>query len=135
MSVRGGVLSPISSDLGRVDAIELTRIWLDGRRKFQARRIEGTKVKDLIKLMRSAKRVRNYASGPSTPKYLMSLYEKGSGNLLGEVSARGNLVQVGSNVGFIPSRSFLEILDEILVGVEEKEIDSSKLAEYMKREE
>lgn len=128
-------LSPtgiISSRLNEVDIIELTKIWLDGRKKYQITSIQGEKVKEIVTLLQSVRPVKNYACGPSTPKYLINLYNRGKGELIGEVKARANLVQVDEIFGYVPSKKLVEILEKSLIGSEEKSLDPAEIEEFLK---
>lgn len=105
-----------------VDSIEVTKFSLTGQKSFQVASIRGQKVKKILDMVKTASKLNEYACGPSVPKYLMSLYGGKPKKLIGEIRARGSIVQLQDQAGYIQSRDFVNTLEASLKGKSKKQL-------------
>lgn len=109
-------------NLNEADVVEVTKVWLDGSQSFQVASLDGPHVHELVQHLRTAKKVRRFACGPSTPKYLLKFYHSPSKEVIAEVGARETLVQIGPVAASVQSSEFVNILERALHGAKKQRI-------------
>jgi len=121
-------ISNLSSPLlNEVDGIKLTKIWLDGSKRYKTASVRSPKkIQRIISLIRTTHRINDYACGPATPKYVIGLYNERQGGLVGEIRARANLVQINKDIGYVQSEEFVEVLESSLVRCKERSMGPVK---------